>query len=91
MDGQTTPTVSNGRVLPGRKPNRLKELREAEGLSRSALAQRASLAARTIKRVEEGLPCAPATKGRIAKVFIQMDDGLNVYVFQVIFPLQGGE
>lgn len=77
--------------LPGRESNRLREIREAEGLSQAALAHLANLSARTINRVEKGLPCAPATKGRIAKVFIKMTNGLKSYVSEDIFPPRGGD
>jgi DNA-binding XRE family transcriptional regulator len=79
------------RPLPGRAPNHLKNIREAEGMSQAALAHQANLAARTINRVEKGLPCAPSTKGRIAKVFILMTNGLKTYIYEDIFPSKGGD
>jgi DNA-binding XRE family transcriptional regulator len=47
------------------QPNRVRELREACGLSQWQLARRAKIAARTVCNVERGAPCRMDTKRKL--------------------------
>lgn len=74
--------------------NRVREVRESEGLSRAALALQAGLADRTLKRLESGAPVAGATKGKVLKALNRLPDRLRNYKAEDVFPsdsLLGGK
>lgn len=67
--------------------NRLKEIREQEGLTITKLAVLAGVSAKTISRLENGSRnVAPATKGSIIKGLNKIPDKLREYTLEDVFP-----
>ena len=52
---------------PGRRPNRVRELREALYLTRDEFAERAGISSRTVWSVENGYSCRLVTRRAILK------------------------
>ncbi len=66
--------------------NRLKEIREQEGLTIAKLAVLAGVSAKTISRLEKGSRnAAPATKGLIIKALNKIPDKLQEYTLEDVF------
>lgn len=66
--------------------NRLREIREREGLSRAALARLAELSDRTVQRIEDGGDAAPATVGKLLKGLNRAPNRLQAYSQDDVFP-----
>lgn len=68
--------------------NRLREIREQEGLTITRLAVLAGVSAKTISRMENGSrSVAPTTKGLIIKGLNKIPDRLREYTLEDIFPV----
>ena len=62
-------------------PNRLKEVRESQLISKSELARKAGISQLTIARVEKGVTCRQETKRKILAAL-----GLKPWQKEEIFP-----
>ena len=69
------------------KPNRVKESRDKEAISRAGLARKAGIAERTIKRVEDNsLTIAPLTKNKLVNGFNVIENKKRTYTLEYLFP-----
>ena len=69
------------------KPNRVREVRDKEAISKADLARKADLSERTIKRVEDGkCDCAPLTKHKIVRAFNNLVNKQLDYTIEYLFP-----
>lgn len=67
--------------------NRLREIREQEGLTITRLAALAGVSPKTVSRLENGSRnVAPATKGSIIKGLNKIPDRLREYALEDVFP-----
>lgn len=67
--------------------NKLREIREQEGLTITRLAALAGVSAKTISRLENSSrSVAPATKGSIIKGLNKIPDKLRDYTLEDVFP-----
>ena len=67
--------------------NKLKDIREQEGLTITRLAVLAGVSAKTISRLENGSRnVAPATRGSIIKGLNKIPDKLREYTLEDVFP-----
>lgn len=68
--------------------NRLREVRESEGISRAALARSAGLVEKTVQRAEAGEPVSNVTRHKIVKALNRMPDKLRSYSVDDVFPTE---
>lgn len=66
--------------VAGQKRNTLRELREAQMLSKAELARRAGVSPLTIDRIERGRPCRMDTKRKIILALgLRLSDRVDVF------------
>ncbi|MGQ9858005.1 MAG: helix-turn-helix transcriptional regulator [Thermodesulfobacteriota bacterium] len=66
--------------VAGQKRNTLRELREAQMLSKAELARRAGVSPLTIDRIERGKPCRMDTKRKIILALgLRLSDRVEVF------------
>lgn len=70
--------------------SRLRNAREAEGVSRAELARRSGVSERTLQRAEAGDDLSTVTKHKIIKAFNKLPDGLRVYTISDLFRSSNG-
>ena len=70
-------------------PNRLRGVREQEGVTRAELARLAGISVRTVQRAEEGQAISLVTKSRILKALNRVQDRAMDYALDYIFGSAG--